>query len=54
MPNSMNSRMRLMGSETLSVSISQALKITVNTTVSDKSYLIECQQWSVYLFRFLW
>ena len=43
-----------MGSETLSVSISQAFKLTVNTTVSDESYLIECQQRSVYLFRFLW
>ena len=43
-----------MGSETLSVSISKAFKLTVNTTVSDESYLIECQQWSVYLFRFLW
>ena len=52
MPNSMNSRRRLLGSEVLSVS--QALKLTVNATVSDKSYLIECQQWSVYLFRFLW
>lgn len=33
-----------MGSEALSVSISQALKPTVDATVSDKSYLIECQQ----------
>lgn len=32
-----------MGSEALSVSISQALKPTVDATVSDKS-LIECQQ----------
>ena len=47
----MNSRRRLLGSEVLSVSISQALKLTVNATVSDKSYI---QQWSVYLFRFLW